>query len=328
MPRPRLTDQLTALGDRAGGFARSGRGQRVLRWLRRLVVTVIVAAIIYQLSKVGWGEVLRHLPTHPGFYALLVFVYLTQPLFEVLIYSPLWRTHPWDIFRACALKRVYNDDLVGYSGEVYFYLWATGRGIARGEAFRTVRDVNIVSSVTSMFVAITLVVAMVMAGLLDVRAWIGAGDWLHYAFGGIGLAAIIALVVVFRRHVFALPARAAAGVFLIHLARLATAHAAMIWMWSIAVPGVSLSVWLAFATVLIVMNRLPFVPSKDLLFVGAGVELARTLDVATAAVAGVLLVQSVAMRILNLAVLGGIRLAHRRGALPPPPEPELTGQHQ
>ena len=56
-------------------------------------------------------------------------------------------------------------------------------------------------------------------------------------------------------------------------------------------------------TLLVVLNRLPLLPSKDLLFLGAGVELARTLDVATAGVAGMLLVQSACTKLMNLAML-------------------------
>ena len=297
---------------RAEAAFASPRGQRALTWGRRLLTLAIAGAILWQLSNVGWGAILGALPTHPLFYGLLVFVYFSLPLFEMLIYGPLWGTRPLDTFLACARKRVYNEDLLGYSGEVYLYLWAGQRGISRGRAFRTVRDANIVSSVTSMLVAVALVGSMVAFGLLDLSRWTGEETWPYWIAGAVGLGLVVALAVVFRRHVFNLSPRQALGIMAVHFVRLVAANGALVWMWSLAVPDVSLTVWLTFVTMLVVMNRLPFLPSKDLLFLGASVELSKTMRVATASLAGMLLVQSVCMKALNLIVLALVQSAQRR----------------
>lgn len=290
----------------------SPRGKRTLTWGRRLLTVVIAAGIVWQLSTVGWASILASLPTRPLFYVLLVFVYFSLPLFEILIYGPLWGTKPLETFLACARKRVYNEDLLGYSGEVYLYLWAGQRGISAGRAFRTVRDANIVSSVTSMLVAVGLVGGMVTFGQLDLSPWTGEETWPYWIAGAVGVGILIALAVVFRRHVFDLAPRQAFGIMGVHLARLTAANSALVWMWSLAVPDVSLRVWLTFVTMLVVMNRLPFLPSKDLLFLGASVELSKTMRVATASLAGMLLVQSVCMKALNLLVLGLTQWSQRR----------------
>jgi hypothetical protein len=72
-------------------------------------------------------------------------------------------------------------------------------------------------------------------------------------------------------------------------------------------PEVPIAVWLTFAAALIIVNRIPFMPGKDLLFVGAGIELAMHLDVATAQVASMLLVASVLTKVLNLSVFVSTR---------------------
>ncbi len=297
---------------RAAAALESERGKSVLTWGRRLLTAVIATGIVWQLSSVGWASILAALPTHPLFYVLLVFVYFSLPLSEILIYGPLWGTRPLDTFLACARKRVYNEDLLGYSGEVYLYVWAAQRGIDRGHAFRTVRDNNIVSSASSMSVALALVAAMVGIGQFDLSAWIGGGKGVYWVAGAVGLGIVIALGVVFRRHVFALSPRQALGLAAVHLTRLVAANGALVWMWSLAVPDVPLRVWLTFVTVLVVMNRLPFLPSKDLLFLGASVELSKTMRVATASLAGMLLVQSVCMKALNLLVLALTQWSQKR----------------
>lgn len=297
---------------RAAEAVASPRGRRALTWGRRLLTVAIAAGILWQLSSVGWESIVTSLPTHPLFYVLLVFVYFSLPLFEILIYGPLWGTRPMETFLACARKRVYNEDLLGYSGEVYLYVWAAQHGIDRVHASRTVRDNNIVSSISSMSVAVALVATMVALGQLDVAAWIGGGKGVYWALGAVGLGVVIALGVVFRRHVFALPLRQALRVMAVHLTRLVVANAALVWMWSLAVPDEPLRVWLTFVTMLVVMNRLPFLPSKDLFFLGASVELSKTMRVATASLAGMLLVQSVCMKALNLLVLALAQHAQRR----------------
>jgi hypothetical protein len=64
--------------------------------------------------------------------------------------------------------------------------------------------------------------------------------------------------------------------------------------------------------VLVVVERLPFLPSRDLVFLGASVELSKTMPVAAAAVAGMFLVQSGVFKLLHLAVFVAAPLGLRR----------------
>ncbi len=52
--------------------------------------------------------------------------------------------------------------------------------------------------------------------------------------------------------------------------------------------------------VLAIVNRIPFLPSRDLIFMWAGIELSRSLNMATASVAGMLLVSSALKKCTNL----------------------------
>ncbi|MDX1419480.1 MAG: hypothetical protein R3181_05885 [Rubricoccaceae bacterium] len=286
--RDRTTDRLQA---RAQG--------RLARAARLALTAGIVAVLAVQLTRVGWQAILDALPTHPLFYLLLGGVYVLLPVTETLIYRPLWPLPPRALFWACARKRVLNEEVIGYSGEVSLYLWGAARGLDAGHAFRVVRDVNIVSSVVSFTVAGLLVGAMVGLGELDTAGWV-AGRGLPILAGLVLLVGLGVLVVRFRHYVFALPRRAAARVAALHLARHALTNAGLIGMWHLAQPSVGLPVWLTFAAVLVVIERLPFVPSKDLVFVGAGVGLSGGLAVAEAAIAGMLLVQSAGFKALHL----------------------------
>ena len=272
-----------------------------MRVVRLLVLAGIVGLVLYQLSRVGWGAVWAALPGHPAFYALLLGVYVALPVTEVAIYRPLWRLPGLDVFFACARKRVLNEEVLGYTGEVSLYLWAARRGIEPGAAFRTVRDVNIISSAVSFGVAGALVGIMVAVGELDLQAWIGE-QAVYLGAALVVAAGLVALGVRFRHYVFALPVREAARVGALHFARHVVTTAMLVAMWHLVQPEVGLGVWLTFAAVLVVIERLPFLPSKDLVFLSASVELSKALTVAAAAMAGMLLVQSGVFKLLHVIV--------------------------
>jgi hypothetical protein len=201
-----------------------------------------------------------------------------------------------ELFAACARKRAFNDDVMGYAGEAMLTVWATGRGVDGREALRTVRDNNIVSAAVSTAATLAAVAAAVAIGA------VGGRESLRYAaLAAIPLVLLIAALLLFGRHLFAMPARLAARVALIHLGRLAATSALSVLAWAVAVPSVSWNTWLAFLAVQLLVSRAPAVPGRDFLFVGAGVELASALQVAEAGVAGALLVQVVLYKVLNLA---------------------------
>jgi len=77
-------------------------------------------------------------------------------------------------------------------------------------------------------------------------------------------------------------------------------HGLMIVQWAVVIPNTPLSIWFTFLAIIIVVNRIPFIPSRDLVFMWAGIELSRALNMATAAVAGMLLVSSALKKVTNL----------------------------
>jgi hypothetical protein len=155
---------------------------------------------------------------------------------------------------------------------------------------------------------------MVVTGEFDAGGWM-AGRWLAGAAGVVLLVGLATLAVRFRHYVFALPRREAARVTALHLTRHVLTNAALVGMWHLAQPAVGVGVWLTLAAVLVVIERLPFLPSKDLVFLGASVELSKGMAVATAAMAGMLLVQSGAFKVLNLIALVTTSLLLRDGAM-------------
>lgn len=285
-----------------------------------------MAGIIgYNIYEIGITEVLTSLPSNPIFYLIFFLLIVTLPAAEVLIYRQVWPIKRNRIFRAALTKRVYNEEVLGYSGEFYLFTWASRQlGKDGMDILKNVRDNNILSAVTSNTVAFTLVGILVFTGIIDISNLTGHINMVYLVTGIVLFVALSAVIVQFRRYFFALPLKKAALISLIYFSRFIVHHSLLVVQWSVVIPETKLSVWLIFVAVIIVVNRIPFLPSRDLIFMWAGIELAKALDMATASVAGMLLVYSALKKSTNLLLLLWFSY-HPDGVPATVPDPPLPG---
>ncbi|TVQ65035.1 MAG: hypothetical protein EA360_10945 [Balneolaceae bacterium] len=289
------------LRNRWSEFSNSPRAKQLQKWFRRIVVMLIVSVIGYQLYDIGWREVITSLPTQPLFYTLFFLLYLTLPTSEVFIYKQVWRLRRWPMFKAFLTKRVYNEEVMGYSGEFYLFLWARKYlSDSDKEILKHVRDNNILSSVTSNLVAVLLIGTLITAGVIDLSDLIGNVNMLYIVLGLFLMVIVVSVLVQFRKYIFSLPFRKAVIVFSIYLFRFMLHHGLLIVQWSVVLPDTPVSVWFLFVAIIIMVNRIPFLPSRDLIFMWAGIEVSKVFEMATASVAAMLLVSSAMKKITNL----------------------------
>ena len=282
-------------------FTESPRAKQLQSAFRKVLIVFIVSIIIYQLWDIGWVEVLQSLPTHPFFYILFFVLYLTLPTVEVFIYRQVWEVKRWDTFKAFITKRVYNEEVMGYSGEFYLFMWARKKvNKSEKDVLKNVRDNNILSAVSSNIVAVVLITVLVYTGIISLEDLFGNVSLVYVIAGVLIGIVLIALIIQFRKYIFSLPLNKTIKVFLLYITRFIIHHGLLIVQWAIVIPDTPFSIWLLFVAIIIVVNRIPFIPSRDLVFMWAGIELSRALDMATASVAGMLLVTSAMKKSLNL----------------------------
>ncbi len=275
------------------------RHKALARRVRLVAQVAIWTLLLWRLSHVGWGDVLTSLPSSPWFYAMLAASYCALPVSDVLIYAAWWPVPRAALMRASFRKRVYNEDVVEYSGEAAFVGWAERAGVPRDEAFRDIRDNNILSAAVSMIVTLTAAAAAF--------AWSGVG-WSAAtgqlaALAAVPLLILVGVLLVLRRRAFALSARATLRSVVVNTGRMAVVSALTVGMWAVAVPSAPVKTWVVLLAAQLLVSRVPLVPAKDLLFVGIGVSLAASIGEAWAAVAGALVVQVAVVKLLNLSVL-------------------------
>jgi hypothetical protein len=271
------------------------------RYLRRAGILFIVGIIVYQLFDIGWREVLNSLPTHPLFYIIFGVLYISLPLAEVFIYGQVWKTGKWDSFKGFITKKVYNDEVMGYSGEFYLFVWGRKYLDKKDrEILKDIRDNNILSALTSNLVAFALVGILVFTGTINLEEMIDDVNTVYVIFGIVITIVFTVLAVQFRKYLFSLPFKKSIKIFGIYLFRFLIHHGLLVVQWAVVIPNTPITIWFTFLAIVIVVNRIPFIPSRDLVFMWAGIELSKILNMATAAVAGMLLVSSVLRKVTNL----------------------------
>lgn len=275
-------------------------GRRVLKGLRWLLIGTIVSYLVYQLTQMGWGRFWDSLPQTPYFYLTVFAMYALLPLSEVLIYGRIWGLDPSESLPLMMRKRVLNADVVGYSGEVFLLAHARAKvdGSMRKIAAE-IKDNLILSSAASIGVAVLVLVVLLASGYVALDELLGNTTPGYVALGGMVLVLVGGLVVQFRDAIFSVGTRTLVVLLGIHFARFLLSSILQVLQWWVVLPDAPFSAWATLLVVFIVMNRIPFLPSRDLVFAGVGIEASASLGVPGPAVAGMLLTRSVIDRVLN-----------------------------
>jgi len=281
-------------------FRTGKRGKSILKALQYLFVAAIAGYLVYQLTEIGWQRVWKSLPTTPWFYLLFLFLYFALPVSEQFIYSTSLNFSFWQGFPVFIQKKIYNTDVLGYSGEAYFFIWARKHlKETDGYILRVIKDNNIISSVTSTLVAAVLLTIFLYVGQINIQRLFNF-DRTYLYLGALAVVALLGMLVYFRKYVISMNFETASKISAIHLARLIFVYSVEIIQWMIVMPEVPLYIWFTYMAVKIISTRIPFIPSRDLLFIGASLEISKFLNVSDAGIAGILLASNVLSKLMNL----------------------------
>jgi hypothetical protein len=272
------------------------QGQRALalaqhyeRPAHGLLLVGVIALLVYDLHLAGWRQILVNLPGNPWFYLIFVINYNSLPLFEVQIYSLLWRTG-WRALPILIKKRVYNEAVIDYSGETALFVWArTHTARDTNHILADIRDVSVLSALTANIMTFAIIAYVIFwqadkIGLHDAQ-FLRNGALLT---GG-SVVVLAALIVVFRKWLLGLPTGKCLAVAGLHGARILTFLALQSLQWHVAVPTIGWMVWLTFLALQMAVSRLPALPAKDLLFTGLAISLGIRMAIPSGQIGGLFL---------------------------------------
>lgn len=243
-------------------------GARFGRYASVLMSALLIGAIAYELSRVDLGGELTRLPTSTGFWLAFALYFWGSPFIEWLIVRRLWQA-PWSGFGAVLRKMIYNELVLSYLGDAYFFAWIRRELPHVATPFAVVKDMAIISALMgSLATLAAIAIVWPMFPAFD-RTGLGSSLILCLALALASGGAIT----FFRKSLLSLSRpeiRWIAGAFGV---RIVGQSVCAVFMWWSLLPQVPLTTWIVLTAVRMVSARLPLVPSKDLAFAAAAVAL-------------------------------------------------------
>ncbi|HKI44162.1 MAG TPA: hypothetical protein VKA08_02400 [Balneolales bacterium] len=309
--------------DRWSEFFKTDRGKALGRWVRRLFLAAMVIWLLYQLTEIGWENVWKSLPVDPLFYVLLLILYLALPVSQIFVYGLIWKFPKLKSFLVFLLMKVYNQNVVGYSGEVYLYFWARKNVPKKDiELLKDIKDNNILSSISSTIIAVGLLSAFFLTDQIALFKWLPTPNSWYITAGIIVLIILGFLIYKFRHFIISMPYKTAGSIFGIHSVRLLFIQFIQILQWHIELPKIPLHIWFTFVAIQLIMSRIPFLPNQDLLFFGTSIKLTGVMHIPKAEIAGLLLANQVVGKLISFALFSLTSLLKGNELVPDIPHKE------
>lgn len=241
-------------------------------WTRVLTIVLsllVIAAALYQMRSIESGRILRLVPASPSFWLLFLLGFMAGPLSEWFIFNRLWGVG-LPALGALTRKLVFNELLLGYLGEAWFYAWARKNSRVEAAPFGAVKDVAILSAMAGNLMTLAMIaLAIPFLDLLPLGEHRAAIGWSLAFVIGTSLAATI-----WRKSLFSLTSSELHMVFAAHMARILATTLISAVLWFMVLPDTPIGWWLVLAAVRLLISRLPFVPNKDVVFAGVAVLIA------------------------------------------------------
>lgn len=244
------------------------RGRR-LTWGRALTMALsvfVLAAAVWQARSLSLADIAALLPSSPVFWLVFAISNLAGPASEWLIFRKLWSITS-RAFGALIRKLIYNELLLGYLGEVYFYTWARRRLPMAATPFGAVKDVAILSAVAGNIMTLALIaLAYPYLALLPLAK---NGDDIAWSLAFVVSISLVPFL--WRRQIFSLQRGELWMVFGIHMGRIVATTLLNAVLWALVLPDVAIGWWVVLSAIRLLVSRLPFVPNKDVVFAGIAV---------------------------------------------------------
>jgi hypothetical protein len=257
---------------------------------------------VLQLGQIDAQQLQNALPQNLWFLPVLLALYFALPVADWIIFRRLWAL-PVSGFFILLAKRIGNEVLISYSGEVYFYLWARKRSDLTAAPFGAIKDVNILSALAANLVALLLLaltypfVSQLNLGAYTDTSVICAAAILLMSF----------VILLFSRRVFTLERTQLWWIFGIHILRLSAGVLLCALLWLIMLPGPHFGFWLVLSMIRLLVGRLPFLPNKEALFAVIAVFLVGQ-DSAVSTLITLTATTILALHVIVAALLGALAL--------------------
>ena len=156
-----------------------------------------------------------------------------------------------------------------------------------------IKDSNVLSAGAGLAMVWIMALTLLATGGLQIPASVNENLWVYLAVGSIPLW-LCAILVLGHRKVTVLSRGQIAATFGIHLARSFCVLTVEFFLWYLSGALPTAVACLQFVALRLVVTRLPLVPNKDLIYVGAGIAAAGMANLDVTPIATVLVILAAA----------------------------------
>lgn len=245
------------------------------RFLRFGLFATILSYLLFQLSRIGWSEIIGALPSSPLFYALSL-GFVAAPVFaEIFAFQTITGRKALGQYKIFLRKQVLNKAVMNFSGDAFLiHKLSTQSGQSQMSVKRAaivLKDMTLIRAVSANFWIVLLVIAAALSGNLDVLRNVVVTSPLAAAIIAVLCVTICAGAVLLFRKLTRLTSGTALRVAAIYLARSAVIAAILITQWSLASPGTAIAEWFVFLIIFSLAKKSPV--GGELLFASLIVSL-------------------------------------------------------
>lgn len=294
-------------------FLSSKTGKRIFSVVRNLVGVAVVALLGWQLYEIGWQSLISEMPRTPWFYVTVAVMYVTLPIFETGIYGSYFPIAKRNLFSVFIRKKVLNSDLMGYSGDVFVLFWIKEKlRISEGKVLRFMVDNGITSSLGAFSATGILFGILLTTGSIRLGDLVGENNPTLIVGSFLFAAVLGAVGYRFRRTIFSLPGKSVLSIYLAHFTRFMFNFSMQLLQWWIVLPDLPIEILGTMLAIYTISNRLPFVPSRDIVATALIMEMPGLTGEYEVAIAAMLLTRIVLDRFLNLSLFVPLSLSDRK----------------
>lgn len=297
----RLMDQIGSMIRHCAATKAGKAGLLLLRWA---VPVLLLGLLGYRLTQIGWADMWAARPANFGFYLVLPLIFFAQPAADLAIYRYLWKVGK-EVSLGVMLRKRYLDNVVlDYSGEAYFYFWAQHKlPLPKHVLLNGIKDSNVLSAGAGVSMVLLALAAAIVSGAVRLPSVLSQHFWATATACGVPLLLCLVLAMGGRK-VTSLSRAQIATTYAIHMLRAFVGLALQFVLWRLSGALPNSLVCMQFVVLQLLINRLPLVPNKDLIFVGAGIAMAGWMNLSAPSVAAVLVIGTAFDQLFGFALVG------------------------
>ena len=228
------------------------------RLARAACLAAIFAYLLFQLSKIGFGEIATALPTSPLFYLLSIGFVAAPVIAEILSFQTIAGQKAEGGNKLFLRKHVLNKAVMNFSGDAFLVQkLSTQGGMNLKRAAIILKDMTLIRAFSANIWIVLLVIAAIFSGNLDVLQNLAVTSPILVVFITLFCLSFIGVALLLFRKLTRLDSRTALKAASIYLTRAGIVGAILIAQWSLASPGTAITDWFIFLIVFSLAKKSP-----------------------------------------------------------------------